>query len=221
MQGAEAGTLTREVNAARYLDAVLMAPLLGPAWSVEGNDLIALPGLGLPALGAFASTLIGLLAAHWMSEPRSLAERISGLFAAGLALLALGNVWEPMLPVNKTLWTGSYAILMAGLALQVFAFGTWLVRQCGLRAWALPLQVAGANALFFYVLAQSIQRLLVYGRIRSDDGSTVRLKQVIYDTFFSGSLSNEFGSLLHAFLFLVVCYAVVLFLFRRRVFLKL
>lgn len=219
--GAGAGTMTLNINAARYLDTVLFAPLFGPAWIVDGGDVTVLPGLGVPALGALASTLIGLLAAHWMSGPRSLAERLSALFAAGIVLSVLGSVWDLLLPVNKNLWTGSYVLLMAGIALQLFAFGTWLVRQCGLRAWALPLQVAGANALLFYLMAQSIQRLLVYGRVPNGDGSSVRFKQVVYEWMLSLSLSGEFGSLLHATAFLVVCYAVVLFLFRRRIFLKL
>jgi len=221
LPGADAGTMTRDVNAARYIDALLFAPLLGPAWIVEGNEVIALPGLGLPTLGALASTLIGMLAARWLREPRALAERLSGLFAAGLALLALGNAWDILLPINKTLWTGAYVLVMAGIALQLFAFGTWLVHLCGLRAWAIPLQVAGANALFFYVLAQGIQRVLVYGRIHNVDGSTIRLKRLVYERFFSQSLSGEFGSLLHALAFLAVCYAVTLFLYRRRIFFRL
>jgi predicted acyltransferase len=221
MPGSNAGTMTPEANAARYLDQILFAPVLGPAWTVDGDEVIALPAFGLPALGALASTLTGLLAGNWMSVRRPLTERLSGLFAAGLALLALGTAWNPLLPINKTLWTGSYVLFMAGLSLQMYAFGVWLIHHCGVRVWAVPLQVAGANALFFYVLAQGIQRLLVYGRIHTGDGSTVRLKQVVYEAFLSTSLDGPFGALVYAIIFLLLCYLVVLIFFRRRIFLKL
>jgi predicted acyltransferase len=221
LPGADVGTMTRDVNAARYLDQMFFAPVLGPAWTVEGDETVALPALGLPALGALASTLMGLLAGHWVSGARSTSDRLCGLFAMGLALIALGNVWHMLLPINKTLWTGSYVLLMGGFALQIYAFCNWLVKVIGVRAWAVPLQVAGANALFFYVFAQGVQRLLVYGRIRGMDGSTVRLKQVVYEAFLSTSISGPFGSLVCAIIFLLACYAVVFFLFRWRIFLKL
>lgn len=219
--GAEAGTMTPDINAARHLDATLFAPLFGPAWTGQGSETIALPALGLPALGAVASTMLGVFAARWMRSASTVAHGLCGLFAAGFALLAAGDAWDHLLPVNKALWTGSYVLLMGGISVQLYAIGVWLVRVIGVRSWAVPLQVAGANALFFYVLAQAAQRILVYGRLRGADGSVTSLRELSWEAFLSTSLSGAFGSLVYAIIFLLLCYAVIWVLYRRRIFLRL
>jgi predicted acyltransferase len=221
LPGAEAGTMTPDVNAARVLDDHVFSVVLGPAWTGHGAETIALPSFGLPALGAIASTLLGVLAGRWMRHVPRLTEALCGLFVVSFALTAAAMAWGEVLPVNKTLWTGSYVLLMGAIAMQLYAIGVWLVRQVGVRTWAVPLQIAGSNALFFYVLAQAVQRVLVYGRIRAADGSVTSFRQVVYDAFASTTLAGPFGSLVYSMLFLLACYAVVWMLFQRRIFLKL
>ena len=105
--------------------------------------------------------------------------------------------------------------------MQWLAAIAWLTEHCGYRAWAKPLQIAGVNALFFYVIAQSLQRLFVYGRIRGDDGTPVSFRQLLYEQYFAPWVFGEFGALVYTFVFMAVCYAVVLTLYRKRIFLKL
>jgi predicted acyltransferase len=221
LPGAAVGTMTPDVNAARHLDALVFSHALGPAWTGQGAETIALPSFGVPALGAIASTLIGMLAGRWMRRAAGISDGLCGLFVVSFAFLAAAMAWSEVLPVNKTLWTGSYVLLMGGIAMQLYATGVWLVREVGARAWAVPLQVAGANALFFYVLAQAVQRILVYGRIRGADGSATSLRQVVFDAYASTGLTGQFGSLVYSLMFLLACYAVVWMLFRRRIFLRL
>jgi predicted acyltransferase len=221
LPGVGAGSITRELNAARYLDSVMFAPVFGPSWAVDDGDLVVLHGMGLPVLGSIATTLIGVLAGRWWLSDRPQRERIAALFAVGFGLVAVGEMWGTVLPISKLLWSGSFVFFMAGIAMQTLALMYWITSYGGYRAWTKPLQVAGANALFFYVFAQCLQRVLVYGRVRPDGQGPVRLRQFIYEHFFAGWTSGEAGALAFALVFLIICYAVVLVLYHRRIFVKL
>ena len=43
------------------------------------------------------------------------------------------------MPINKNLWTASYAVFMAGLATVVFAIWYWIVDVQGRGRWTRPL----------------------------------------------------------------------------------
>ncbi len=133
----------------------------------------------------------------------------------------LGSAWGAALPINKQLWTATYVVFMAGISMQLLAGLQWLGQLEGPSAWLKPLQIAGVNALFFYVFAQCLQRVLVYGRLHTGDGGTVRLRILIYDRFFAGWAAPEMGSLVYVLVFLAICYALVVVLYRKRVFIKL
>ncbi len=213
--GHGAGVLLPQANAATYIDHVVFSPWFEPSQGGELSIVI------LPTVGAVATTLIGVLAGHWLRSARKLSVRLCGLFAVGLLLFLLGSAWHLVLPVNKQLWTASYVVLMAGIAMLLLAAVSWFSELRGYRAWAKPLQIAGVNALFLYVFAQSLQRVLVYGRISTEDGAVVRLRYFLYERFFEPLVSGEFGALVYALVFMSVCYSVVLVLYRRRIFLKL
>ena len=93
--------------AARIDQAVFGAHTWKPGWDPEGL---------LSTLPAIATTLLGVLAGEQLRAGPP-AGRIRGLFAAGaLATAAPALAWGRVLPVNKSLWTSSYALLMSGLA---------------------------------------------------------------------------------------------------------
>ncbi|HET9253440.1 MAG TPA: hypothetical protein VFP58_15105 [Candidatus Eisenbacteria bacterium] len=213
-----AGVLSPESNPARFVDLALLSPLLGVGHLPNDrvDDLIL-----LPTLGAIATTLIGLLVGHWVRSARARRVHVRGLAIAGFALVALGVVWNMALPINKPLWTGSYVALMAGISMLLLALLYWITDLTGRVKWVRPLQVAGVNALFFYVFAQSLQRILVYGRLPEAGGGTVRLREWIYREWFAGWSVPEVGSLVYALVFLAIGYAAVLVLYRKRLFFKL
>src|SRR5439155_736381 len=75
----------------------------------------------LSAVPAVATTLVGMLAGWWVQTARPPRTIAAGLALAGAIGTTLGAVWSVWFPVNKALWTSSYAVLTAGLALLVFA----------------------------------------------------------------------------------------------------
>jgi len=126
-----------------------------------------------------------------------------------------------VLPINKPIWTGSFVALTAGISLQLLAAGYWIMGFCGFKAWAKPLQIAGVNALTFYVFAQAIQRIVVFGRIYGEDGVPIRLRYVIYERLFFPWVSGELGALVYALVYLFFCFAFIVLLYRKNIFIKL
>jgi predicted acyltransferase len=214
--GVGGGSLTPQANAGLYLDQLILTPLFG----ISGPDADGYSTL-LPTLGAVTTTLIGLLTGHWLCAQRALNEKVNGMLVAGLALTILGLVGDAALPVNKPLWTATYTVLMAGISLLILAAFYWIGEIQPFGAWLTPLKIAGVNALFFFVFAQSIQRLLVYGRLPTDGGNSVRLGKLIHEEYFSGWPVAEVGSLCYSLIFLAICYGVVFALYRRRLFIRL
>jgi predicted acyltransferase len=206
--------MTPDGNSAAYVDRLLLTPLFGPSRFADMKIVL------LPTIGAVATTMIGLLAGQWLRGAANSPSRIRGLAAAGILMVLLGIAWGSILPINKQLWTGSYVFLMTGIAaLSLVAIG-WITRWKNCRSWSAPLAIAGINALLFYVLAQGLQRLLVYSRIRAADGSTVRLRSFIYEQFFEPWISGQAGALAYSLTFLALCYSVVYVLYRRGIVLR-
>jgi predicted acyltransferase len=114
----------------------------------------------LGTLSAVASALIGSVAGEWLREARSAGSTLVALITAGAALTIAGYAWSFVLPLNKPLWTGSYAVFTAGLALIALAFCYWVIDLRGYRGWARPFVWLGLNPLAIYFLAELVGHLL-------------------------------------------------------------
>jgi hypothetical protein len=57
-------------------------------------------------------------------------------------------------PINKQLWTTSFAIFMSGLAATALACTIWLVDGRPLRLWFRPLEIIGMNAIAAYLISR-------------------------------------------------------------------
>src|SRR5262249_1535200 len=97
---------------------------------------------------AITSVLFGVLAGKLLLQSeRHSRDRLLPLVAAGLILIAAGEFLATWVPINKQLWTSSYAILMAGLAMICLACFIWLVDGRPLPRSLRPLEILGVNAI--------------------------------------------------------------------------
>ena len=58
-----------------------------------------------------------------------------GLAAAGLVLLAAGQLLHPYFPINKNLWTSSFVLFTGGFAMLALAACYWIVDVRAWRSW--------------------------------------------------------------------------------------
>jgi len=170
----------------------------------------------LGTLPAIATCLSGVLAGELLAK-RGLdpVARARWLAAAGIACLAAGQAWSLLLPINKALWTSSYVLLTSGLAMLFLAALIWLIDIRGWKRWSLPFVVFGANAIFFFVFSGILARILMMIPVGG-----ISLKTWLYKHAFQPLFGDYNGSLMYAIAFLLVSYAVMLYLYRRRIFFK-
>ena len=76
----------------------------------------------LGTLPAIATGLIGALTGHWLRSERNGRRKLTGLLLGGGLGIIIGAAWGLVFPLNKYLWTSSYVIYTAGLALLFLAF---------------------------------------------------------------------------------------------------
>jgi len=210
--GYAAGDLSMEGNLAAYLDRTLLA---GHTW----KPLYDPEGI-LSTMPAVATTLCGVLAGRLLRSEAAPAEKCAALFVAGVAGVVAGWAWNFWFPVNKPLWTSSYVLLTAGLALQLLALCYWLVDIHGRRRWAWPFVVFGTNALAVFFLSGIFARLLGLIKFTRDDGKQVSLHRAAYETLFASWADPVNASLMFAVCFVLFWLGLMALLYRRGIFIK-
>jgi predicted acyltransferase len=217
-----AGRLEPGRDFGAYIDRALLGGHLwsqSKTWDPEG--LVST----LPAIGTL---LFGVLTGHLLASRLAAVEKTVWMLLSGLALLWLGAVLDVLLmPINKSLWTPSYAIFMAGWALLVFGAFHWLMDaapQAALRHAARrgfqPLVIYGMNALFIFALSGFVVKMLYFFKLTQADGSKLSLRGWMYQPFQALPLAPEQASLLWALSFNAAMFAVAWWMWRRRWFVK-
>ncbi len=194
--------------AARVDRAVFGAHTWKPGFDPEGI---------LSTIPAIATTLLGTLAGARLRSPVPRGRKIRDLAAAGALAAAAGLLWGRSLPINKNLWTSSYALLTAGLAALALAACMRLVEPLSVwRRATAPLQWLGRNAIAAFTLSTlgAIGLLAIKAEGRS-------LWRTIHVAVFDRFADPRLGSLLFALAYLAVWIAVCGVLYRRRLFLKI
>ncbi len=208
-----AGPLDPERNVAARLDAMVFgAHTWKPGWDPEGL---------LSTLPAIATTLFGALAGEWLRREGSTRRALGGLFAAGVAAAAAGLLWGAVFPINKSVWTSSYSLLMSGLAGASLAACVWIVDVRGWKRWAAPLLWLGRNAIAAFMLSTLGAIALLAVKVHGPDGKPRSLWTAIFRTGFDRFADPRLGSLLFALAYLGVWMAVFGLLYRKRIFLKI
>jgi len=172
----------------------------------------------IPAMGTI---LFGVLTGIWLRRPKTLTAKVSGLMVGAIAGLLLGSVWNMWFPINKKLWTSSYVLFAAGCTLLLLAICFYAVEiRQWTRGWTFPWLVFGSNAITAYVFSEFLAAALF--TIRLHDGARMTdLQQYIYMHWFFPVINPSFGSLLYALVFVLVCFVPVLFLYRKKIFIKI
>ncbi|HET7321789.1 MAG TPA: DUF5009 domain-containing protein [Longimicrobiaceae bacterium] len=151
----------------------------------------------LSTLPAIANVLLGYFAGEWLRSARTASNKVRGLFLAGVVAIVLGELWGLVFPINKSLWTSSYAVFTTGMALVGLALCYWIIDMKGYRRWAQPFVYLGMNAITAFWLSGLMA--LTLGRIHVGDTS---LHGWIYSTFFTSWLAPMNASLGFALCFL-------------------
>jgi predicted acyltransferase len=212
--GFGAGDLGKEGNLAAYIDRMLLDGHLWKAAKVYDPEGI------LSTIPAISTTLAGVLTGHWLRSRRTPLEKVGGLFFAGACGVVVGWAWDFWFPINKPLWTSSYVVFTAGMALQLLALCYWLIDIKGYKRWATPFVIFGVNALALFVLSGLLSRLMGLWKIPRADGRAGNLQVFIYEHFFASWASPLNASLFYAIAYIFLWLGLMAILYRKKIFIK-
>ncbi len=175
----------------------------------------------LSTIPAVATSLLGLLTGKWLRKAHAPRTKALAMVAAGVVAIAVGRTLHLWFPINKKLWTSSFVIFTAGLALVCLAVCYWIADVKQRRGlWTRPLLVFGTNAIAAYFFAEVVAHLLSRINILSD-GAQVTLQEYIYSHWFAPLASPPNASLLYAVGFVAVCWAAMGVLYRKGITLRI
>jgi predicted acyltransferase len=215
--GYGAGVLEPTGSLAWYLDSTLLA---GHTWSGAPAPGFDPEGI-LSTVPAVATTLFGVLAGNLLRTRATEEAKTAWLFVGGETLLLAGVIMNHWLPINKNLWTSSYAVFMAGWATVVLATCYWFIDVKGYRRWAHPFVVYGMNAIVIFALSGIVAKLLYLVRWTGADGASVTLKGFIYDGLFTPVASPVNASLFFAIAFVLAGWLAAWGMWRRGWFVRI
>ena len=190
--------LSKDGNIVGYIDRVLF-----PGRLLDGN----FDPLGfVSTLPAIVTALLGMFAGDIVKNEKISGEKKSlQLVIGGFALIAAGLLLGLVIPINKPLWSSSYVLFAGGISATLFALFYYIIDVKGWSRWSFYFQVIGLNSITIYMLQKIVD-----------------LKKVT-KFFFGGAASlvpEAWGSLILAVGYLCVCYAILYFLYKKNIFLK-
>jgi predicted acyltransferase len=191
--GYGSGDLSVEGNFARYIDGLLLTGHMWSqtkTWDPEGI---------VSTIPSIATTLFGVLTGIFLKSDTT--DKPATMFVAANMLLFAGLIMNIWLPINKSLWTSTFSVFMAGLALLVFATFYYLIDVQGFKRWTYPLVVYGTNAIAAFCFSAMIARLA--------------------HPFMVGWLEPKNASLLYAIGNVLAVYAICQVLYWRKWFIRL
>ena len=169
-----------------------------PLFDPEGFAGV-LPAIVTAMLGMFAGEIVR----HGDGAPS--ARKTLYLLSCAVGYAASGLLLSTVCPINKALWSPSFALTVGGYSCALFALFYWIVDVKGFRKWAFVFKVIGVNSITIYMA----QRIVSFGGIS--------------DFFFGGVISlfpSGWHSIAASFFYVATCWLFLYFLYRKNVFLK-
>src|SRR5690606_11779553 len=111
-------------------------------------------------------------------------------------------------PVVKRIWTPSWTLISGGACFLLLAAFSWVIDVKGFKRWAFPLIVIGMNSIAAYMIAHLF-----------DDFVTSSFRIHLGAGFFQ-VLGARLEPLLRGMAVLLVYFALLLWMYRRKIFLR-
>lgn len=169
----------------------------------------------LSTIPAVATALFGVAAGRVLAEPGDHAAKVAALLRRGALLMAAGACWGWFFPINKALWTSSYAVWTAGIATTGLGLSVWAFEVRGFHRLAHPLQVYGVNALLVFVGSGVLGRIVGSLWQLTVDDKQVPVQGWLFREWLLPIGDPKIASLAFAMLWVLGWYAVLAVLFRR------
>lgn len=214
--GFGAGRLDSHGSLPAYIDRVVFTlPHLWRYGTTEGVGVTYDPEGLLSTLPATVNVLVGAIVAHMAMHTRG---KIGAVLAVGVALIVIGLALNPVMPINKKIWTPSFALLSSGIATVVFAGLELLSRSKRGPGVGYLLIVLGGNAILGFILSQVLG---VFGGMHIVPGDNPSPQSFVFALTMKVIADPYLASLACAVLVLALITAILIPLHKRGIHLRL
>jgi predicted acyltransferase len=142
------------------------------------------------------------------------------LLVLGVASFGLGYLWNMLFPINKPLWTSSYVLYTAGLAMALFSVIYLVADVLKFQVVGIFFTVFGTNAIFSYFLAGIWTKMMIFIHVHSGTG-LVSLSTWFYEKVCARLAGDLNGSLLYALIEMLIIWGFALILYRKKIMIRL
>jgi len=177
----------------------------------------------LSTIPAAVTVIIGYLMGHTIKNNSDHGILVKNLLVVGTLSIFVGLIWDIYFPLNKPLWSSSYVIYTAGIASLVLGILIEVIDIHGYIRWTQPFVIFGMNPLIIYVFSIVWVKIMLYiVKWETAAGGSVNLYSWLYRevfaTLFPGNL--KFASFLFALSVIFLCWLFGLFLYRKKIYIK-
>ncbi|MEQ8473689.1 MAG: heparan-alpha-glucosaminide N-acetyltransferase domain-containing protein [Marinoscillum sp.] len=171
----------------------------------------------LITLPSIVNVLAGYLAGVYIRQKGKTFEGIAMLLMVGFGLVCLALWWDLVFPISKKLWTSPFALYTAGLDLSVLAVLIYAVEIRKIRFGTQFFDIFGKNPLVIYLFSEIF--FITLRLIPTSSGLDVFewVSEKVFQEIFPGS----FGAFMTAMVFMLLCWALGWWMYKKRIYVKI
>ena len=163
-------------------------------------------------MSSLANVLLGFYCGMKIHKANNVRDKLVSLFFIGSIIVAAGFIVNFAMPVNKRIWSPSFALATSGACCLLLAVMMKLVDADKKKgAWVTFFNVFGVNALALYISSELMA--IIFGRIGVSEWIYNALAAVIH--------VPQLTSLAYAIVFVLMNFAIGYPLWRKRIYIKL
>ncbi|HZO58025.1 MAG TPA: DUF5009 domain-containing protein [Bryobacteraceae bacterium] len=138
------GPYDQNANPGYWLDGVLLGRHWGGGYAT------------INCVSSAANTIFGVMAGWVIKSTRTEGAKLRTLAIWGAVALIAGFALGAVVPINKKIWTASFAFVSTGITLWVLAVFYYLCDVKRLQRWATVGAIVGANSIFIYLFHEML-----------------------------------------------------------------
>lgn len=166
----------------------------------------------LGTIPALANVLFGFWCGMKIKLSEGMNEKIIAVFRGGALMAFAGFLVNFALPLNKRIWSPSFALVTSGMCALLLALTMLDTDKNGNSGkWVSFFRVFGSNALFLYILSELLA--ITFGELG--------VNKLMFDLWTAIIPVSQLASLAYALTYLAVCFLPGLILYRRKIFIEL
>lgn len=162
-------------------------------------------------LPSIAHTLIGFYCGQIIVRIKNIDQKVLYLFLVGFILISIGWLANFALPINKRIWSPTFALLTCGGAASSLAMLIYFIDIKGRKKWSGFFLIFGVNPLFLYVFSEVLA--IVF--------SQFGIKNILYSGIYSVLGDSYLSSAIYAILFTLLLGVSGYILYKNKTYIKI